>query len=134
MMKGKKRVHRLVTLPDYQGIGLGSRFIDFIAGLYKAQGLEFNLITTTPALRFSLIKNKNWFLRRSGHVQKPGNIKHLGEERYKIAHIVKSFSCDRVTFSFDYVGDAVESAEKKPVVVKRRSTESNPKVTQLSLF
>lgn len=132
MMKGKKRVHRFVTLPDYQGIGLGSHFIDFIAGIYKAQGLEFNLITTTPALRFSLIKNPNWLLRRSGHVQKPGNIKHLGEERYKMAHIVKSFSCDRVTYSFDYVGDAVQSAEPKAAVVQPKKA-SAPRGKQLEL-
>lgn len=133
MKKGIKRVHRFVTLPDYQGIGIGTKFIDFIAGIYKADGLGFNLITTTPALRFALIKSDKWFLRRSGYVQKPGNIKHLSEDRYKIGHIVKSFSCDRITYSFDYTGEAVESAEPKVVKVEKKK-ESKPDATQLNLF
>ncbi len=133
MMKGRKRVHRLVTLPDYQGIGIGTRFIDFIAGLYKADGFDFNLITTTPALRFALERSSNWNLRRSGHVKKPGNVKNLSEERYKIGHIVKSFSCDRVTYSFDYIGDAAQSAEQKPVKFEEHKREE-PEYKQLTLF
>ena len=31
------RVHRLVVLPDYQGIGLGKRLLNFIAELYTSQ-------------------------------------------------------------------------------------------------
>ena len=133
MKKGVKRVHRLVTLPEYQGIGLGTHFIDFIAGLYKADGLKFNLITTTPALRFALEKSGRWFLRRSGYVQKPGNIKHLSEDRYKIGHIVKSFSCDRITYSFDYIGEPTISAEQKPIIEDKPKREQ-PKVEQLTLF
>lgn len=133
MMKGVKRVHRLVTLPEYQGIGIGTHFIDFVAGLYKAEGLKFNLITTTPALRFALEKSGRWFLRRSGYVQKPGNIKHLSEERYKIGHIVKSFSCDRITYSFDYIGEPTISAEPKPKTASLERKEYR-KVEQLTLF
>lgn len=133
MMKGVKRVHRLVTLPEYQGIGLGTHFIDFIAGLYKSDGFKFNLITTTPALRFALEKSGRWTLRRSGYVQKPGNIKHLSEERYKLGHIVKSFSCDRITYSFDYIGESLRSAEQK-YVVKNIPKKENKKAKQLMLF
>lgn len=133
MMKGVKRVHRFVTLPDYQGIGIGSRFIDFIAGLYVAEGLKFNLITTTPALRFSLMKNEKWNLRRSGHVPPPGNLKDLSEERFGVGHLAKSFSCDRVTYSFDYVGNAVISAEQKQHTQEREKKVKN-NTQQLSLF
>jgi len=35
-MKAKYyRVRRLVVLPDYQGIGVGKRFLSFIADLYS---------------------------------------------------------------------------------------------------
>lgn len=132
MKKGVKRVHRLVTLPDYQGIGLGSSFIDFIAGLYKAKGLTFNLITTTPAIRFSLIKSDKWYLRRSGHVQKPGNLKSLKDKQYNMGHIIKSFSCDRVTYSFDYIGSELISKEITTVEVKKESVRKM--ATELNLF
>lgn len=134
MKKGVKRVHRFVTLPDYQGIGIGRHFIDFVAAVYKGQGLKFNLITTTPALRFALERSDNWFLRRSGHVQKPGNVKHLSEDRYKIGHIVKSFSCDRVTYSFDYIGDAIESDEIKHDERKVKPKHDAHDCKQLELF
>lgn len=102
MKKGKKRVHRLVTLPSYQGIGIGMKFINFIADLYDRMGFKFNLITTTPALRFSLERSDQWRLRRSGYVQKAGNADKL-EENFGLGHLNKSFSCNRITYSFDYI-------------------------------
>lgn len=132
LMKGVKRVHRMVTLPEYQGIGIGTHFIDFIAGLYSAEGFRFNLITTTPALRFALEKSKNWKLRRSGYVKRPGDVRQLSEERYNIGHIVKSFSCDRITHSFDYVGEPAASAEIKVNSDKR--VRKTGEETQLTLF
>lgn len=50
MQKGKKRVHRLVVLPDYQGIGIGTKFIKEVAKIVTAEGFELNLTTTTPSL------------------------------------------------------------------------------------
>lgn len=102
MKKNTKRVHRFVTLPEYQGIGIGTRFIDFVARQYADKGIKFNLITTTPALRFALEKSGKWMLRRSGNVTPPGKSK-LMEQKY--AHLRSSFSCNRVTYSFDYISD-----------------------------
>lgn len=132
MKPGVKRVHRFVTLPDYQGIGIGTAFINFIGDLYLQQGLKFNLITTTPALRFALDRDPKWFLRRSGNVTKPGKSK-LYDRKYK--HLGATFSCDRVTYSYDYTNDAVEDlnehteAPVQPKPEKRRGT-----LIQLSLF
>lgn len=100
MKKGTKRVHRFVVLPDFQGIGIGLKFINFIAGQYIKQGLKFNLITTTPAIRCALERSDKWRLRRSGNVTPPGKSK-LMAERYE--HLKKSFSCSRVTYSFDFI-------------------------------
>lgn len=49
MQKGKKRVHRLVVLPEYQGIGIGTSFIRAVAEIVSSEGYELNLTTTTPA-------------------------------------------------------------------------------------
>lgn len=102
MKKGVKRVHRFVVLPDFQGIGIGLKFINFIAEQYIKQGLKFNLITTTPAIRCALERSDRWMLRRSGNVTPPGKSK-LMSERYE--HLKKSFSCSRVTYSFDFIGN-----------------------------
>lgn len=93
LRKGFKQVHRLVVLPDYQGIGIGTKFITFIANYYANQGLTMKLITTTPAIRFSLDKSDYWMLRRSGKVKPNGNKKYL-------AHINNSQSSNRVTYTY----------------------------------
>jgi len=55
-----KRVHRLVVLPDYQGIGIGGRLLDFIAKKYNDEGYTFSITTSTPSLIFALKKHIDW--------------------------------------------------------------------------
>lgn len=95
LRKGTKQVHRLVVLPDYQGIGIGTNFITFIADLYARQGLIVKLITTTPAIRFSLDKSTSWDLVRSGHVPHSGNADY-------ISHWKNSESTNRFTYTYLY--------------------------------
>lgn len=90
---GFKQVHRLVVLPDFQGIGIGTAFITFIAKQYAKNNLTMKLITTTPAIRFALDKSENWILKRSGHVKPNGNKKYL-------AHYSKAESSNRVTYTY----------------------------------
>lgn len=94
--KGWKRVHRLVVLPDYQGIGIGTKFIKAIAELYKNQGYEFNLTTTTPSLVHALVKDKDWTLARYGR-SSVGFSKGLKEK-----HLTETSSGHRITYSFNY--------------------------------
>jgi GNAT superfamily N-acetyltransferase len=66
MRKGWKRVHRLVVLPDYQGIGIGVRFINEVSKHYIENGFNINVTTTTPALVHALARDKKWVLIRKG--------------------------------------------------------------------
>lgn len=102
MRKGWKRVHRLVVLPDYQGIGIGTKFINEIAKYYKNKGKNVNLTTTTPSLVHSLKKQKDWVLIRYGR-ETSGQ---RGWERYgkgvKTKHLGNAHSGKRITFSFNF--------------------------------
>ena len=98
-MKGVKRAHRLVVLPDFQGIGLGTVFIEEIALLYAKEGWEFNLTTTTPALIYSLNKSINWKLIRKGRIK--STFKNLGDNK----SLEKTNSKNRITYSFMYQPD-----------------------------
>lgn len=129
MKKNTKRVHRLVVLPAFQGVGIGTNFIDFVANLYGMGGVKFNLITTTPAIRYSLIDNPNWTLKRSGYVQKPGDVEHLKSSNYNLGHLTRSFSCNRITYSFDW--NDVKEIEPKP---EAAAPEKEPEAIQLTLF
>ena len=50
MKRNYFRVSRLVVLPDYQGIGVGKRFLNFVAELYSSQmDLPFHSRYEQPA-------------------------------------------------------------------------------------
>ena len=48
--KNRRRIHRLVTLPDFQGIGIGSRLLDHVAGIEQSAGKRVNITTSHPAI------------------------------------------------------------------------------------
>lgn len=62
-VRNMRRVHRLVVLPDYQGIGLGIRLMEFVGKIYLNIKKRFSIVTSTPALMHSLKDNKNWICK-----------------------------------------------------------------------
>lgn len=103
MRKGWKRVHRLVVMPDYQGIGVGVKFINAVAAIVAADGHNLNLTTTTPALVAALKRADLWSLVRRG-VVKQGDISSRARmgPGGSLTHLARTGSQDRPTFSFDY--------------------------------
>lgn len=89
------RVHRLVVLPDYQGIGLGKRFLNFIAELYTSQTkAPFYIVTSNPQLvRGNL---GNWVVKRFGHASRGRDDTRINNE------LKSSISADRISISLEY--------------------------------
>ena len=108
MHKGKKRVHRLVVLPDYQGIGIGTAFIKEVAKMITQEGYELNLTTTTPALVGALTRDKDWVLARYGREKDgmKGFMRYEASSGIKSKHLQRAASTKRVTYSFWYKGGA----------------------------
>jgi GNAT superfamily N-acetyltransferase len=97
IMKAKYyRVSRLVVLPDYQGIGVGKRFLNFIAELYSSQTkMPFYILTSNPQIiRGDL---KNWRVTRFGHASKGRGNTRINNE------IRNSLSRKRMTVSLKFV-------------------------------
>jgi GNAT superfamily N-acetyltransferase len=97
-MKAKYyRVSRLVVLPDYQGIGVGKRLLNFIAQLYSSQTHQpFYILTSNPQIiRGNL---KNWKVTRFGHASRGRNDSRINAE------IRSSLSRNRITVSLQYTG------------------------------
>jgi len=96
-MKAKYyRVSRLVVLPDYQGIGVGKRFLNFIAELYTSQTkMPFYILTSNP----QIIRGgmKGWRIARVGHASKGKENSRLNSE------IRDSLSRKRITVSLEYI-------------------------------
>ena len=67
-----KRVCRLVVLPDYQGVGIATRFLKIIAEHYTKQGYDFSIVTSAKNLIHALNKSNDWLLQRysSNHKSK----------------------------------------------------------------
>ena len=59
-VKYSYRAHRLVILPDYQGLGIGTQFLNFIAQYYIDRGLKFNIRCTHTKMRHYLERSSLW--------------------------------------------------------------------------
>lgn len=95
-VKNMKKIHRIVVLPDYQGIGVGNIFLNEIAKYYKEQKQRTTITTSTPVFINSLNKSKYWIMTR-----KPSRLK---DSQSKSATISKKVSSNRLTANFEYKG------------------------------
>jgi GNAT superfamily N-acetyltransferase len=89
-----KKVHRLVVLPDYQGLGLGKIFLNKIGELIN---YDFAITTSQPALMNSLQNDINWVCSRIGR---------LGKNSGTLKKMAKSASSKRITATFIYKGNS----------------------------
>lgn len=48
--KNRRRFSRIVTLPDYQGMGIGMRVVAAVAELHRREGLRVNVTSSHPGL------------------------------------------------------------------------------------
>jgi energy-coupling factor transporter ATP-binding protein EcfA2/GNAT superfamily N-acetyltransferase len=92
-----KRGHRMVVLPDYQGLGIGNAMQDAIAAHYKALGFRFCITFSHPSLIRYCSRPPNW--RTSKHKHVPVLSKRSG-----LPEIKSSISSSRLTVSAEYVG------------------------------
>jgi ABC-type phosphate/phosphonate transport system ATPase subunit len=93
------RIHRLVTLPDFQGVGIGNALMDFCAGIY-AETKPVSITTSHPALMRSMSARKNWLMTsRPGHRSLQGKTSSLSGDH--------STSAGRITAGFRFRGKAL---------------------------
>jgi GNAT superfamily N-acetyltransferase len=69
------RVSRIVTLPDYQGVGIGSRFLDTLAGLYASQNFRFSITASHPSVLSHCKRSEHW---KAINVMKTGSKRSSG--------------------------------------------------------
>jgi ABC-type lipoprotein export system ATPase subunit len=97
--RGGRREHRTVTLPDYQGVGIGMALSGFCASLWKGIGLRATSTTTHPAFIAARMRSRDWRM-----VRKPSLAAACGERRRP--HIRHAGS--RLTAGFEYVGPGLD--------------------------
>ena len=93
--KNMKKVHRLVVLPDFQGVGIGILLLNKIGELYKAQKQRYTIVTSAPSLISALKKSDLWALTSYGRKSA-----HSGKAMQNNSDM-KSGSENRITVSFE---------------------------------
>jgi len=85
-----RREHRTVTLPDYQGVGIGAAVSATVAALWKALGYRATSTTTHPGLIRARLRSGQWRLTRAPSFSGRGDaIRHART---------------RLTAGFEYIG------------------------------
>lgn len=99
--RARRRGTRGVCLPDFQGVGIGNRMIDYVGSLHKALGIRYLSTTSHPALIKSRAKSPIWNMNSAPRLLKPDSGRSLrsGLRSSQIVH-----ATGRLTASFEYVG------------------------------
>ena len=95
-----RKCHRIVILPEYQGIGLGTKFLATVAEFYKNEGFDFRIRTTLKNFSRSLVKS-GMFICLGANISKENK------------SIMKSFKnrCRKVkAVSLKYIGESMTKA------------------------
>lgn len=93
--KNRWRISRIVTLPDYQGVGIGSAVIEAVAQLHRQEGHRVNLTASHPAVIGHCQRSARW---RAVAVKKTGSA--------SARRFIPNYrgSAGRAVVSFEYVG------------------------------
>lgn len=93
-IKNLKKIHRLVILPDFQGLSVGIFFLTQIAKLFVSD-FRITITTSAPSLVLSLKNNPDW---------KTIHIGRLKPNKTTMKSFCKTSSVSRITITFEYMG------------------------------
>ena len=103
------RGHRTVILPEFQGMGIGTRFSDAIAQMYVDRGLRYFRKTAHPSFGEHREKSPLWRAtstnrksRKSSYLLKDGSIRAM--PGYGGNAQIALRDADRVCYSHEYIG------------------------------
>lgn len=94
-VKNAFRVHRLVVLPDFQGLGIGVALLESVANHYFENNKRFFIKTSHPKLGNYLDNSKNW---------KPTSKNHKKRTEKTGKNARWSLNPNRWSYSHEFVG------------------------------
>ncbi|HWY87274.1 MAG TPA: ABC transporter ATP-binding protein [Gemmataceae bacterium] len=100
-----RREHRTVTLPDFQGVGIGNALSALIAGMWKALGYRAVSATAHPAMIQARRASPLWRMHR------PPSFAGKGDRLRPTQHALTRF-----TAGFAYIGPAMKLVEAKALL------------------
>ena len=98
------RVHRLVIKPDYQGLGIGKKMLEWVCEFYNKQNKIIYIRTSHIKLANALKRSKNWKeTARSGKIS-PNHLWNTNKQR--------------TPYSFKYIKNNIK--EEKSIFLKNK--------------
>lgn len=94
---------RLVTLPDYQGLGLAFVLTDALGGMFANRGERMNCYPAHPALIASFARNDNWRMMLA-----PGGNKKSSAKSGTGFSGTKTIGTNRPNAVYSYVGPKLD--------------------------
>ena len=117
------RGHRLVILPDYQNLGIGTEVMDFFGKWFLNRGEKFLVRSTHLRLMEHCRHSKAW--RESNFSEKA--TPQLSNEISKYKHALT----ERVAYSFEYVGDEFWQKPMKEIIIDEKDSISEEELLEL---
>jgi ABC-type thiamine transport system ATPase subunit len=103
---GLWRVHRVVVLPEWQGVGVGRALLNVLGGVCKREGLRLSITTSHPGLARSL-PHAGW---RSSS---PMSFAAPSSSRNKTVRFVRTITTHRRTATYVYAGPSFVEGDIK---------------------
>lgn len=111
-MKYAFRIHRIVVLPDFQGLGIGTKVIDFFGKLFLSKGDKLFLKTTHVRFARHCIASNEWVKTSESQKTKKQD---TGTQSKKYRNIQYGDNY-RMAYSFEYVGADYNLKEHQPII------------------
>lgn len=100
------RLHRLVCLPDYQGVGIGVALADFVSSILRTRATHVFRTAAHPAVVAHCARSPLWHMIRVPRLSPASG----GRERAQLHVGGMKRAVDRLTAGFEYVGPAADPA------------------------
>lgn len=93
------RAHRLVVLPDFQGVGIGVRFMNWMGSATRANNMRFTNSSSHPAMVHYMKQSPLWKIT---HVNLPGRSNEAGKRSCMRTRFAGQHT--RLMVSSEYIG------------------------------
>ena len=124
MYENAWRIHRLVILPDYQGLGVGVKLLEYVCDLFKYHNKTMYLRTSHTKLINYMLNSNKWYGDGKMHFSVQG--KGIIDGKRKIF-------TNRKSASFKYVAECLYEKDKNYKSQQFKIKEKTNYV-QLNLF
>lgn len=126
-IKNGFRISRIVVLPDFQGLGLGSKLCDYISSLYAKENRTMYIKTSNPALWKYFDKSINW--KFSGET----NLIDLNSEKIEKNKLANDMGFrNAITKSYKWIG--FKNNDDTNIIMFKSEIYKDVAQNQISMF